>query len=169
MAESRPGAGSEHAARAASTAMWLTVATTLAVDQLTKLGVQAWLAPAETHPIVPRVLHLTYVQNTGMAFGLFRGYPNVFAWLAVLIAGWIIIEFRRHPPQDRWLRLGLALILSGAVGNLIDRVRFGYVIDFIDLRVWPVFNVADSAITIGVALLILRSLWGRGVGSPDRS
>ena len=155
-----PRAGSEGSVgRPSGRGAWLIVATMLVVDQLTKFAVRAWLPPAESHPLIPGLLHLTHVQNTGMAFGLFRGHPNVFAWLAVLIAGWIVVELRQHPPHDWWMQVGLAMILSGAVGNLIDRVQFGFVTDFIDLRVWPVFNVADSAITIGVALLIARSLF----------
>ena len=161
-----PRAGAERpAARASGTGVWLIVAATLVVDQLTKVAFRTWLPPAETRPLLPGILHVTHVQNTGMAFGLFRGHPNVFAWLAVLVAAWIIVELR-HPPQDRWMRIGLALILSGAVGNLIDRVRAGVVTDFIDLRVWPVFNVADSAITIGVALLIVRSLFHPSKAKP---
>ena len=104
-------------------------------------------------PLLPGVLHLTYVQNTGAAFGLFRGCAGLFIALAVVIAGWVSVELsqRPHPTLGR---VGLSLILGGAVGNLIDRARLGSVIDFIDLRVWPVFNLADSAITIGVGLLL---------------
>ncbi len=124
-------------------------------DQLSKWAAHAWLEPLQSVPLIPGILHLTYVRNTGAAFGLLRGWASLFIVLAVLIAGWLSLELtrRHHAPLNR---LGLALVLGGAVGNLIDRLRIGSVIDFIDLRVWPVFNLADSAITIGVGLLI----WG---------
>ena len=111
-------------------------------------------SPGHSFPLVPSILHLTYVQNTGAAFGLFPGYPRVFVMLAVVVAGWIIVELTRTRPRAWPVETGLLVILGGALGNLIDRLRFGYVVDFIDLRVWPVFNLADSAVTIGVGLLL---------------
>ena len=137
---------------------WLLVALIVAMDQASKLAVRAWMHPSDSFPLLPRLLHLTYVQNTGMAFGLFRGYPYVFVALAVGVAVWIVRELRQGPQQG-WAMCSLALVLGGAIGNLLDRVRLGYVVDFIDLRVWPVFNLADSAITIGVSILIWRSLF----------
>lgn len=106
-------------------------------------------------PLIPSVLHLTYVQNTGAAFGLWRGSCGVFVLVSVIIAAWVLMELMQRRYR-RWpIPLGLSLILGGALGNLIDRVRVGYVIDFLDVRVWPVFNVADSAISVGVGLLLL--------------
>jgi signal peptidase II len=136
---------------------WLTAAGLLAGDQLSKWLIMSWLRPGDSFPLINGIVHLTYVQNTGMAFGLFRGFPQVFAVLAVAVAAWIGWELTRSHRMGRPMELGLSLILGGAIGNLIDRVRLGYVIDFIDLRVWPVFNVADSAITIGVVLLLWQS------------
>jgi len=137
---------------------WLTAALIVGSDQATKLLIRASLAPAQSVPILSPVLHLTYVQNTGAAFGLFRGYPGVFVVLALLVAAWIVRELGRTRPTGWEVQASLGLILGGAVGNLIDRVRFGYVVDFIDLRVWPVFNVADASITIGVSLLLIQQL-----------
>ncbi len=137
---------------------WLVVALTVAGDQLTKFLVSSFLRPAQSVPLIPSVVHLTYVQNTGAAFGLFRGYPGAFALLSIGVAGWILLELRRSHVHHRRAPLELALILGGAIGNVIDRLRVGYVIDFLDLRVWPVFNVADSCITIGVGLLLWRTL-----------
>lgn len=130
---------------------------TVVADQVTKGAAHTWLAPRQSIPLLPGLLHLTYVQNTGAAFGMFRGCSGLFIALAVAIAGWISVELsqRPHPTLGR---VGLSLMLGGAVGNLIDRVRLGSVIDFIDLRVWPVFNLADSAITIGVGLLLWLAL-----------
>ena len=137
---------------------WLISGLTLAADQLTKYLIAAAFHPGESLPLVPRVLHLTYVQNTGAAFGLFKGQHALFIVLSLVVIAWITREFlttRVLPSPVRW---GYALVLGGAAGNLLDRVRLGHVVDFIDLRVWPVFNVGDSAITIGVALLVWRAL-----------
>jgi len=137
---------------------WLISAATLAADQLTKLAVTAAFHPGDSVPLLPPALYLSYVQNTGAAFGLLRGQQAVFIVCSLLIMGWIIREFLAEPRLDAWTRWGYALVLGGACGNLIDRVRLGHVIDFIDLRVWPVFNVGDSAITVGVGLLIWHAL-----------
>ena len=139
------------------------MALTLAGDQATKFLVCASLDPADSLPLIPSVLHLTYVQNTGAAFGLWRGYGGVFVLVSVIIAAWVLMELLQRRDR-RWpIPLGLSLILGGALGNLIDRVRVGYVIDFLDVRVWPVFNVADSAISVGVGLLLLSQtvFWRR--------
>lgn len=140
---------------------WLIAALTLAVDQLAKWIVRTSFAPHQSLPLLPGVLHLTYVRNSGAAFSLFQGQVAWLSVVSVLVAGWIGWELLRHESLVGG-RAGLplsslGLILGGAIGNLVDRLRFGYVEDFIDLRVWPVFNVADSAITVGVALLILKS------------
>ncbi len=148
----------------------LVVLLTVAGDQLTKSAIRAALRPTQSIPLIPSVLHLTYVQNTGAAFGLFQGYTGVFILLSVAVTAWILAVFlRTRSPMPRLTATGLALVLSGALGNLIDRVRFGYVVDFIDIRIWPVFNVADSAITIGVGLLLWQSLFLRdGRRTPDK-
>ena len=145
-----------HVARPGLIALVLLVA-----DQLSKLAVANRFVPGQSVPVIPGVLQVTYVQNTGMAFGLLQGFPHLFAVLALVVAAWIIIELVRSHRMDRLMEIGMALILGGATGNLIDRVRLGYVIDFLDLRVWPVFNLADSAITIGVGLLLLESFRAR--------
>jgi signal peptidase II len=135
---------------------WLLGALTLAADQLTKL----LAVSAQWHgvPLLPPIVYLTYVQNTGAAFGLFKGRQAVFIVMAVLIIAWIAWELRVNRPSGRLVQWSYGLMLGGAAGNLIDRVRFGYVIDFLDLRVWPVFNIGDSAITVGVSLLLLHAL-----------
>ena len=130
------------------------------MDQLTKAVFLAFFRPGESLPLIPGVLHLTYIQNTGAAFGLFKGQQMLFIALAVFVVGWIgweLLTKAAVPPLMEW---GCGLVLGGAVGNLIDRLRWGYVVDFLDIRVWPVFNVGDSAITVGVALLLLQALRG---------
>ena len=137
---------------------WLISGFTLGADQLTKHLLVKSLAPGQSLPIFPPLLHLTYVQNTGAAFGLFKGQQAVFIGLSVVIIVWIAWELFSRPamaPRSLW---ACGLILGGAAGNLIDRVRCGYVIDFLDLRVWPVFNIGDSAITIGATLLIWHAM-----------
>ena len=138
--------------------LWIALAALIAADQALKLAVRSTFAPGQSAPLLPPVVYLTYVQNTGMAFGLFRGFPYVFVALAVVVAAWIVRELASSHDRDPWTRWALVLVLGGAIGNLIDRVRLGFVTDFIDLRVWPVFNLADSCITVGVALLVLHSL-----------
>jgi len=119
----------------------------------------ASLRPADSLPLLPPLLHLTYVQNTGAAFGLFKGWSILFVGISAVVIVWIMWEFATRltslSPLTVW---GSAFVLGGAVGNLLDRVRLGYVIDFLDLRVWPVFNVGDCAITIGIGLLLLHGL-----------
>lgn len=112
--------------------------------------------------MIPGVLSLTYLQNTGIAFGLLRGVP-----LPVLVAAALTVIFllfynwtRPGPARSRdaTSRVALGCLLGGAAGNLIDRVRLGHVIDYLDLRVWPVFNLADAAVVIGGALLLVAAV-----------
>lgn len=130
----------------------------LAADQLTKALVATHLVLEERLPLLPPLLYLTYVQNTGAAFGLLKGRQAFFIIVSLVVIGWMVWELCARLRRSAWLQWGCALVLGGAVGNLIDRLRFGYVVDFLDLRVWPVFNVGDSAITIGVGLLVFHTL-----------
>ena len=126
---------------------------------MTKLLVDRRFAPGESLPLIPSVLHLTYVQNHGGAFGIFQGQQLLFIGLAIAVVVWLARELTAKPSTSRLIQWGCALVLGGAVGNLLDRLRFGYVVDFIDFRIWPVFNVADTAIDVGVGLLLLHSFW----------
>lgn len=127
----------------------------LLVDQLSKFYIIKVFEPYASQPLIDGVLHITYVQNTGAAFGILADRTKVFIAVAIVIIV-VVMRYFRYVPKDNYLlRLGLTFGLSGAIGNLIDRIRLGYVIDFIDFRVWPVFNVADSAIFLGVIALLL--------------
>ena len=95
-------------------------------------------------------IRFTYVENRGAAFGLLQEQTTFFILVGVTVIGVILYSFRQMPRPSIILTVALGLQLGGAIGNLIDRVRFGYVVDFMDLSVWPVFNVADSAIVCGV-------------------
>lgn len=124
----------------------------LFLDQVTKNHILRILTLGESIPIIKNIFHLSLVQNTGIAFGLFQGKGIFFIISAVLII-FILIFLLGLEPKNFKLSFPLALILGGAIGNLIDRLRFGFVVDFLDFRVWPVFNIADSAITIGGIVL----------------
>jgi signal peptidase II len=149
----------------------------IACDQLAKYLITLWLSVHESIPLISGILHLTLVRNTGAAFGILRGRVPLFIATSLLAIGLIFWNLAALEKERSGMlsRVGLALVCAGAAGNLIDRLRFGYVVDFIDLRVWPVFNIADSAITVG-ALLLGASLLirprndkdGRGTGIFSR-
>jgi len=129
------------------------------LDQLSKLLILQTFVFGESIPLIPQVLHLTLIQNTGIAFGLFQNNPGLLtAIITACVILLLIYSIRLHSAHklEQW---AFGLILGGAFGNLIDRFRFGWVVDFIDLRVWPVFNLADSGITIGVILLAWKVLF----------
>ena len=132
-------------------------ALVLALDQATKVLAASHLLLGQPVPILGRVVRLTLVHNTGAAFGLFPGSRLPFILISVLAIAVVLYLFARDAYRSLVNRLLLGCILGGALGNLVDRVRWGMVVDFIDvgwgaLR-WPVFNVADSAVTLGVILL----------------
>ena len=103
-------------------------------------------------------MRLTYVENRGSAFGLFQNQTLFFIVIGVLVIGGILIGQRFIPAHRTTLTICLGMMLGGAAGNLLDRIRFGHVFDFIDLGWWPVFNVADSAIVVGVVILVYHLL-----------
>jgi signal peptidase II len=134
--------------------IFIIVIAVIVLDQLTKFVIGGNLAPYQSIPVINGIFHLTLVHNRGAAFGVLKNQLYLF----ILTSIGAIILIAVHLRQRRGMKfdlysLALALILAGALGNLIDRLCFGYVIDFLDLRIWPVFNVADSAITIGAAIL----------------
>jgi signal peptidase II len=145
-------------------------AVSLPLDVATKLLVDRHLTYADRIPVIEGFFYLTHVRNPGAAFGLFAdGDPQIrlaiFIGVSVLAVAIILSFFRQLAPGDRLSALALGLILGGAVGNLIDRARLGYVLDFVDAywrdyHFWA-FNVADSAITVGASLLILDMLRAR--------
>ncbi len=144
----------------------------LVLDQLTKLWIVRNLSRTDSIPIIDGFFTLTHVRNPGAAFGLFTGLDDgirVPLFLVVSIAAVILVlRFQRSlEPGDRLSAMALGLILGGAVGNLIDRLRYGEVIDFLHFRLWrgyawPDFNLADSFIVVGVALLVIELVAGEG-------
>lgn len=140
--------------------MWLFVLPIAVVilDQFSKYIVVENMALGESIPIIEKVFHLTYILNPGAAFGMFAHNRLFFIAIAVIVIG-IIIWARREILASPWeVKAGCGLFLGGAIGNLIDRARQGLVIDFFDFRIWPVFNIADIAICIGVGLIIWNLL-----------
>jgi signal peptidase II len=124
-------------------------------DRLTKMWAMERLAPVSGLPLLP-FFHLTYVENTGAAFGIGRSRNGFFVLLTLTLLGALFYMRRRWPREDRWLESGFLLVAGGALGNLYDRLAYGFVVDFLDFRVWPVFNVADSCVTVGACCLA----WG---------
>ena len=153
---------------------WLS-GVVLILDQGSKWFADSLLGPHDAVPLLP-FLDLRKAYNPGAAFSFLSDASGWQRWffsgLAVLIIGVLVVWLRRLRPGQSRVALALALILGGAAGNLIDRVLYGHVIDFIDLYYgtwhWPTFNIADSAITLGAVLLILDALLGRRAAAPER-
>lgn len=150
----------------------LVASLVLVADQLTKAWtLRTWTEPNTGDiPIIPGWLDLTYVQNTGVAFGLFQGMPHIFTVTSLLIVIALIVWYTVQRPQpQRWFAPCLGLIVGGALGNVIDRLRFGYVVDFIktfDGR-FPVFNIADACVVVGIGIIALF-LARSETASPER-
>ncbi|MBI4347649.1 MAG: signal peptidase II [Elusimicrobia bacterium] len=128
------------------------VAAIFAADRATKVWAVEWLLPRSPIPLT-RFFWLTYVENTGAAFGMLQGANWFFIVVSTVLLGGLYWLRTRPEAAGAWPQLAVTLVAGGAVGNLYDRLRFGYVIDFLDFRVWPVFNVADSCISVGAVLL----------------
>ncbi len=141
----------------------LVAAAVFLFDRLTKAQIASTFMPGESRLIVPHLLYLTYVQNTHGAFGLFGDQAWLLIGLGLIVLGVFYVAFREAAAQSLLVRIAFGAILGGALGNMIDRLQRHFVVDFIDLRVWPVFNVADSFITVGVALLLIASAKRRPV------
>jgi signal peptidase II len=142
---------------AAGAGQWLALATialaAVAADQLTKHIVTSNLRLDEgTHVLGPLWIH--HVQNSGIAFGLFASATAVVIVLTGFAVAWMLTYFARSGARHPILPVALGLVIGGSLSNLVDRVRLGYVTDFLDLRFWPAFNLADSFIVIGVGLLL---------------
>ena len=154
--------------------VWPLVVAVLIIvsDQVTKAFIVEWLKPQGTVSIVGDLLRLTFVTNSGVAFGMLTGIPYVLTVPIVILIGVIIFYLVKTLGQSFLLTLALSLELGGALGNLIDRVRLGYVVDFVKFPYWPAFNVADSCVVIGAIGLAFVLLWQdrkQGVQEPDAS
>ena len=157
-----------------SAGIWIGLSLLIIVlDQLTKWWANTALNFGEQVNVLP-FFNLTLVYNTGAAFSFLADAGGWQRWvlssLSLVVSVMLTLWILRTPREFKWLAIGLALVLGGAVGNLIDRAFFGYVVDFLDVYYqqwhWPAFNVADSAITVGAGILILETLWGKSASQP---
>ena len=154
--------------------LWLS-ALVIVVDQVTKRVIDSAMQLHQTIELIP-YFQLTYMRNQGAAFSFLSGAGGWQRWffigLAIVASVFIFVWLRKLDPSRRREAVAWALVLGGALGNLIDRILYGYVIDFLDVYVgdwhWPAFNVADSAITVGVALLLLDSFKAPPVAGTSR-
>ncbi len=137
------------------------------LDQFSKYACKLFLVSGTSIPVLKGIFHLTLVYNKGSAFGFFQSGTPILIFISFLCIFVIVLLLRRNVFLGRFLgidlnhraiRFSLGLILGGAFGNLIDRLRYGYVVDFLDFRIWPVFNLADSAITIGGIIIFFNIL-----------
>lgn len=124
-------------------------------DQYSKYTVSKNIAPDYSIPVIKNIFHITFVKNRGIAFGLFqRGNLFFILFTAVLIG--VLLVFSKKFIANFYSRMGFSLALAGALGNLVDRLKYGYIIDFLDFRIWPVFNLSDVAICTGVIFLCIQ-------------
>lgn len=124
------------------------------IDQLSKFYIQETMTIGMSHPIITGVFHITYILNPGAAFGILENQRIFFIFIAIAMIFVVAYIYPKLSSNSSLLRLGIALLVGGAIGNVIDRVKFGYVVDFFDFRIWPIFNIADITIVIGVTLII---------------
>lgn len=132
---------------------WIVIISAIAADRISKAICRQYLRPIGSVPVVKGVFHLTYVENTGAAFGMLQGNTWFLILTSALVSATVAYLIWKAKPGNRYAKLSLALILGGALGNLVDRVLLGYVVDFLDFRIWPVFNIADSCVVVGAVLL----------------
>lgn len=140
------------------------------LDQLTKYLVLRFMPLYTAREIIPGLFNLVHVRNTGAAFSILAGANSLwrqvfFVSITIFVLAVLVIAYRKLRRDDHWMRTAYALICGGAAGNLIDRLRFGEVVDFLDFYIgayhWPAFNVADSAISIGAVMLLISLIRGR--------
>ena len=171
-----PNSGGTPRARGAAWGWYALALSVLIADQATKT-----LASKELLYAVPQEvffwLNMTLHHNQGAAFSFLSdagGWQRwFFAVLAVAVSATLVVWLRQLTQQQRWLALGLSLVLGGAIGNLVDRLRLGYVVDFIsvhyDTWYFPTFNIADAAISVGAALIVIDSIWPQGQSDDSKS
>ena len=136
------------------------------LDRLTKGWAASTLILSEPHPFLGQVVRLTRVHNVGGAFGIFPGNGTVFVIVSSVVAMGLFIFLLAVDLRGKLLKAGLALVLGGAIGNLIDRLHYGYVLDFFEVRGFSIFNLADACVTVGVGLILVHTFFG---GEKDRA
>jgi len=150
---------------------FITAAAIILLDQITKHYIDSYMSVGDSFTVIQGLFNITHVRNPGAAFGIFSKSPEIFRTvflIAVTSAAMVLILYyiRMNRERGGLLNLAMSLIFGGAIGNLIDRIRFGEVIDFLDFYIgsnhWPAYNVADSAISTGAVLLLLAMIWKKG-------
>jgi len=126
------------------------------LDQISKYFFITKFTIDESVPVIKNIFHLTLTKNTGGAFSFFSGNNAMFFWLSVVVIGFLIYSFSQFPKNNLVL-ISLGFILGGAIGNILDRMFYGGVVDFLDFRIWPVFNLADTFISLGVVGILIYS------------
>jgi signal peptidase II len=147
---------------------YILVLAVFALDRFFKQAAVSNLLPSATHPIIQGFLHLTYVRNTGVAFGLMQGQRALLIFTGIVVCIVIMWLYAKTDQNDLLLKLSFAMILGGSLGNLYDRIMYGFVIDYIDFRVFPVFNFADMMINVGILLVIVDLIF-RGDNASGNS
>jgi len=139
--------------------VFLLAVIVIGLDLLSKYYIEASMWPGMSIPIIENVFHITYIINPGAAFGILEYQTGFFIVVSILMVAAAIWYVPRVPVQYRLLRYGIGLLTGGAIGNLFDRIRYGGVVDFLDFRIWPIFNIADIAIVCGVGCIIITYLY----------
>lgn len=135
--------------------LYLITGIILVLDQWIKLLIRNNFQVNQSLPVIKNIFHLTYIRNIGAGFGILAGYRYLFIMISLVTIGGLLVYRYRLNARSPFLDTSVGLIIGGATGNIADRLRLGYVVDYLDFRIWPVFNLADSAVVIGVGLLIL--------------
>jgi signal peptidase II len=150
-------------------------AMVVVLDQLSKIWVATAFQFRESQPVIPGLFNLTFITNTGAAFGILAGAQSLgrqlfFCGVALIALGVLYMAYREYREQGQIYMTAIGLVAGGALGNLVDRLRLGHVIDFLDFYIrqyhWPAFNIADSAITVGVGLFLLAGFREHGRTKP---
>lgn len=139
--------------------MLLLVLFIILLDQLIKYFVSTNMFLGQSIPVLPQIFHLTYIQNPGAAFGILENQRYLFILIAAVLIVAVIYFYKKIIQLSKFFQVGIALLFGGAIGNMIDRIFIGRVIDYMDFRIWPVFNLADIAIVSGCAIIAFNLLF----------
>lgn len=131
---------------------------TLIIDRLVKYYIETSMHLGQSIPVIDNIFHITYVLNPGAAFGILENQRWFFIAICVAICIGVAIFYKSLQRESIMFRYGLGLLLGGAIGNLIDRIQTGFVTDFLDFRIWPVFNIADIGICVGAGMIVFALL-----------
>src|SRR3989338_421509 len=141
--------------------IFLTALAVILMDQIAKFLIKANFQLNQSLPVVNSIFHLTYINNTGAGFGILKSQASILIFISVAVIGMILFNLDKIKNNETLLQILVGFVLGGTIGNLIDRLAYGYVIDFLDFQIWPIFNFADSFVTMGVIGLIIY-LWKKG-------